>query len=369
LKYLVTSNDWALAGSVYLTLLSRDRDWTFVNVVARDGCNLLSYQNLSKKVKLTVLFGVSGTVRILFQHIQNKKKINMLPAAKVITVSHEKFEKGIGFKNTDFVVLVNYPWLIKMDFWTKILNFHPGPLPEYRGLMPICYQVWEALKQGKKSFKVFYSLHWIDERFDNGPLVVSGGVSVTHFSSLLRVYQCVYSRAADEILSALCATPGKVEASSAKGRYLSAMSLRQTLSFKALLLRVDVFVRFLINGGSIGVISWGLQILIYNFLLTINTLTQYAGLLSVYISFCLVLLLAFFSMKTFVFQRAGLWHRFLLSAGLIIIFVGLCTELLISFFDFVGLSSGYSHVAYPLAAILFAPLSYALKNFFVFPKK
>ena len=166
LKYLVTSNDWALAGSIYLNLLSKDGAWTFVNVVSRQNSNLSTSGNFSKKAKLVVLFGILATIRMRQNQIENKRRIKTLPRAKVLTISHESFERGVGFKDTDFVVLVNYPWLIKTDFWKKILNFHPGPLPEYRGLMPICYQVLEVLRRDTKPFKIFYSLHWIDEKFD-----------------------------------------------------------------------------------------------------------------------------------------------------------------------------------------------------------
>ena len=211
-------------------------------------------------------------------------------------------------------------------------------------------------------------MHWIDEKFDTGPVVLTNGVDFTTASNLQHIYECVYSQAVGAILSFASPNTGKKIASSKKSCYFVAMSWKQALSLKFLLLKESVFVRFLINGSVIGVMSWFLQILFYNLFLAVKIVSEYAALFSVYVSFCFVLVLAFFSMKNFVFQRQGRWKQFLLSTFLVIFLVGLSTQFLTNFFRELGYPAVFDNLAYPLSAILFAPVSYALKNKFVFVK-
>lgn len=69
----------------------------------------------------------------------------------------------------DFIFSISFPFLIPEDVLSygkeKFINFHPGPLPEYRGPMPI----FEVLKNQEKSTAV--SVHFMDSKYDEGPLI------------------------------------------------------------------------------------------------------------------------------------------------------------------------------------------------------
>lgn len=69
----------------------------------------------------------------------------------------------------DFIFSISFPFLIPEDVLSygkeKFINFHPGPLPQYRGPMPI----FEVLKNQEKSTAV--SVHFMDSKYDEGPLI------------------------------------------------------------------------------------------------------------------------------------------------------------------------------------------------------
>lgn len=69
----------------------------------------------------------------------------------------------------DYIFSISFPFLIPEDVLLygkeKFINFHPGPLPEYRGPMPI----FEVLKNQEKLTAV--SVHFMNSKYDEGPLI------------------------------------------------------------------------------------------------------------------------------------------------------------------------------------------------------
>ena len=69
----------------------------------------------------------------------------------------------------DFIFSISFPFLIPEEVLSygkeKFINFHPGPLPQYRGAMPI----FEVLKNQEKSTAV--SVHFMDSKYDEGPVI------------------------------------------------------------------------------------------------------------------------------------------------------------------------------------------------------
>lgn len=69
----------------------------------------------------------------------------------------------------DFIFSISFPFLIPEDVLSygkeKFINFHPGPLPQYRGAMPI----FEVLKNQEKSTVI--SVHFMDSKYDEGPII------------------------------------------------------------------------------------------------------------------------------------------------------------------------------------------------------
>lgn len=81
----------------------------------------------------------------------------------------------------DFIFSISFPFLIPEDVLSygkeKFINFHPGPLPEYRGPMPI----FEVLKNQEKSTAV--SVHFIDSKYDEGPLIFKDTLKIEQYDT------------------------------------------------------------------------------------------------------------------------------------------------------------------------------------------
>lgn len=74
----------------------------------------------------------------------------------------EDYDIGISFM---------YPYKVPADQLHKTrINFHPGPLPEYKG-RNLCYH---AIMNGEKEFGA--TVHYMDENFDTGRII-----EVSHF--------------------------------------------------------------------------------------------------------------------------------------------------------------------------------------------
>ena len=92
----------------------------------------------------------------------------------VIAVNKENYEaelkKAIKKYQTDLVFMLTFPYRISKGVYTipkkGFYNFHPGPLPEYRGPDPVFQQV----KNGEPYAGV--TVHRVDEGLDTGPVVI-----------------------------------------------------------------------------------------------------------------------------------------------------------------------------------------------------
>ncbi|MFY8188719.1 MAG: methionyl-tRNA formyltransferase [Flavobacterium sp.] len=84
--------------------------------------------------------------------------------------------KWINDIKPDFVFSVSFPFLIPENALSlaeeKFINFHPGPLPEYRGVMP----VFEVLKNEEKETAI--SVHFMNSKFDEGDVIFIETVSI-----------------------------------------------------------------------------------------------------------------------------------------------------------------------------------------------
>jgi methionyl-tRNA formyltransferase len=69
----------------------------------------------------------------------------------------------------DFIFSISFPFLISEEILSygnnKFINFHPGPLPQFRGPMPI----FEVLKYQKE--KTSISVHYMNSEFDKGNII------------------------------------------------------------------------------------------------------------------------------------------------------------------------------------------------------
>ena len=264
--------------------------------------------------------------------------------------------------------LINYPKKIIARNELSIYNCHPGKIPNFRGLMPIPRAM---LKSDKKSFVCVSTIHLINDQFDMGHIVSEKEIFFGINNSIYQVYVRVYHRFVlqiEEIMSLQHHCVPKILASS--GVYRSTISWREILSLKTQEFKESRFMRFIINGGVIGLISWILQIIFYNLLLSLGGFDEeidsifYA--ISVMLTFSLVVLLNFFTQKRFVFfaKKGAIWV-FVASSFFVVGVVTILSYLLHSIFDSSELRA-FASYAYPIAAITTAPLAYHIKKRFVF---
>jgi len=77
--------------------------------------------------------------------------------------------KGDIPDNTDLIISFCYPKLIKKEVFEVArfgcINFHPAPLPEYKGFAVYNF----AILNGEKEWGV--SAHFIDQKFDTGDII------------------------------------------------------------------------------------------------------------------------------------------------------------------------------------------------------
>lgn len=76
----------------------------------------------------------------------------------------------------DYIFSISFPFLLSEEVLAygedKFINFHPGPLPQYRGPMPL----FEVLRYQEKETAI--SVHFMNKEFDEGALILKEQVPV-----------------------------------------------------------------------------------------------------------------------------------------------------------------------------------------------
>ena len=76
----------------------------------------------------------------------------------------------------DYIFCISFPFLITESVLAygneKFINFHPAPLPQYRGAMPI----FEVLKNQEKETAI--CVHFMNSKFDEGPIIFNDPVVI-----------------------------------------------------------------------------------------------------------------------------------------------------------------------------------------------
>lgn len=84
------------------------------------------------------------------------------------------------------------------------------------------------------------------------------------------------------------------------------------------------YSKFFVNGGLLGVVAWGLQLLIYR---AINANTAAAYSLATALTYAPLVLINFMIQRTWIFNRPGLFWRFVLANLFIMALVSLLSPL------------------------------------------
>lgn len=109
-------------------------------------------------------------------------------------LERESKESNIGFKSfsnkkslsemrtwidniqPDYIFCISFPFLLPETILSyghdKFINFHPGPLPQYRGVMPI----FEVLKNQETETAI--CAHFMNSKFDEGNIIFNDPIAI-----------------------------------------------------------------------------------------------------------------------------------------------------------------------------------------------
>lgn len=100
---------------------------------------------------------------IAFQSFANKKSLDQM-------------RHWMDELQPDYIFSISFPFLIPKEILSygenKFINFHPAPLPQYRGVMPI----FEVLKNQETQTAI--CVHYMNEKFDQGNIIFNDSVSI-----------------------------------------------------------------------------------------------------------------------------------------------------------------------------------------------
>lgn len=99
----------------------------------------------------------------------------------------------------DYIFSISFPFLIPEDVLAygqdKFINFHPGPLPQYRGPMPI----FEVLKNQESQTAI--SAHLMNNSFDQGNVIFNDIVHIENGDTYGKLAVKLSDRMADVVLN------------------------------------------------------------------------------------------------------------------------------------------------------------------------
>jgi len=130
---------------------------------------LPTIQELAKANVLKGLATTSSSVGFI-QKLHPLVKHFSLP---LLQLNKGSWQKKLGLflrnKKIDVVFVLTFKYkipakLLAIPKW-GFINFHPGPLPEYRGPDPVFWQIKRQLAQGT------LTVHQMDAQFDTGPII------------------------------------------------------------------------------------------------------------------------------------------------------------------------------------------------------
>jgi len=105
---------------------------------------------------------------------------------------HHQLMEWLNKVQPDFIFSVCYPFKISPEIIAKypnrIFNFHPGPLPEFRGPAPI----FEVLKHGADATAI--TVHSVSEEFDEGEIIFEEKIKINDADTYVTLAQRLSAR-------------------------------------------------------------------------------------------------------------------------------------------------------------------------------
>ena len=360
--YIVSSGDFMFAGSFASRLLGQGFDVTFL-------CAPSARATLSKKIYLAMAF-MFGTVELLIRSMLNRIKL------RDVTLRVKKVDdiRDIFFKESNALfILINFDTIIKDEtLFSKpsFLNLHPSILPAYRGLAPIFWAYQDFISGSRVKFG--WTLHQIDAEIDAGKVVAQDMISTLPVDlSVWGVYKLVYLDNAllEAVKNYALEKPNDVKVfPNLINKYYSSPNFYDILNFhwnsKSF---GSSYARFVLNGGLVGLLSWGIQVLSFSLGRLMQPQLDMRTILlgSILFSFSIVVVINFYLQRKHVFREKGIFLNFLAINLIAIFFVGVVTDGVVKVLLPI-LSGAVVFIAYPIAALALSPIVFLLKRFFVF---
>lgn len=126
-------------------------------------------QMVFNKLRAKIVNGLLGSTKTCYTVAAVAKKYNV-PVHRTEDVNSESFRTMLKDLGVEFIVSISGTQLYKKDLRMQtpfgIVNCHGALLPKYRGLMPSFWTLANGEKFGGSS------VHFVDRKLDNGPIVV-----------------------------------------------------------------------------------------------------------------------------------------------------------------------------------------------------
>lgn len=158
-----------------------------------------------KKLQAKVFNDLMGSTRRCYSVRAVAKKYG-IPVHDMPDVNAEPFLEMLRKNEVDFIVSISGTQLYKRKLREQtpwgIVNCHGALLPKYRGLMPSFWTLANDEREGG------VSVHYVDKKLDNGPIVVQRSYRIHPHDTL----EDVMTRSKDLAAEAIIETVRKVEA-------------------------------------------------------------------------------------------------------------------------------------------------------------
>jgi len=172
-------------------------DYLSINLINELSCIVFVSGFASIKRKLFTIFQLKFTeiIEILMQRFIFffKKREYKFKEIKTKLIKNVNSEESIEFfkkNNFDLIVTINCNQIIKKNTLNKIpsdfVNFHPGKLPNYRGIFTCYYSLLNKEKE------ICLSFHKINARIDSGPLMKELVYLIEKKETVFSLYKKLY---------------------------------------------------------------------------------------------------------------------------------------------------------------------------------
>jgi len=152
---------------------------------------------LARKIRAKVVNEMLGSTRRCYSVAAVARKYGV-PVDEAADVNAEPFLAMLRERGVEFIVSISgtqlYRRALRAQTEHGIVNCHGALLPKYRGLMP---SFW-TLANGEREGGV--SVHYVDRKLDNGPIIVQKRYRIHPFDTLEEVMARSKDLAAEAIL-------------------------------------------------------------------------------------------------------------------------------------------------------------------------